>query len=123
MSVAFRRSTACRAFSSSAAALGAKPAVKPASPNFGSGPCKKRPGWSVAALQDGALGRSHRSALGKAKLAECIGTCDGTHTKNPHTAALCLRPCVLYLCHLLSPPPDGPDEAERAGTHTQPHSV
>ena len=51
-------------------------AAKPASPNFGSGPCKKRPGWSVDALQDGALGRSHRSALGKAKLAECIGTYD-----------------------------------------------
>jgi phosphoserine aminotransferase len=62
-----RTVAARRAFSSAP-----KPTAKPASPNFGSGPCKKRPGWSVEALKDGALGRSHRSALGKAKLAECI---------------------------------------------------
>lgn len=53
---------------SSAAADAAKPNAKPDSPNFGSGPCKKRPGWSLDALRDGAYGRSHRSALGKAKL-------------------------------------------------------
>merc|ERR1719450_2068611 len=53
-----------------------KPAVKPACPNFSSGPCAKRPGWSLSALQDGALGRSHRSSLGKKKLEECI---DLTH--------------------------------------------
>jgi phosphoserine aminotransferase len=46
--------------------------VKPSSPDFSSGPCKKRPGWTVDALSDGALGRSHRSALGKAKLKKCI---------------------------------------------------
>ena len=66
-----RGRAASRAFSSSGVTA-AKPAEKPASPNFGSGPCKKRPGWSVDAISDGALGRSHRSALGKAKLAECI---------------------------------------------------
>ena len=54
------------------ASFSAMPAVKPDSPNFGSGPCKKRPGWSPEALADGALGRSHRSALGKAKLKEAI---------------------------------------------------
>jgi len=53
-----------------------KPAVKPACPNFSSGPCAKRPGWRLDALQDAALGRSHRSSVGKRKLEECI---DLTH--------------------------------------------
>lgn len=41
-------------------------------PNFGSGPCSKRPAWSLDALKDAAVGRSHRSALGKEKLALAI---------------------------------------------------
>lgn len=50
-----------------------KPRTKPASPCFSSGPCKKRPGYDlVEALGDAPLGRSHRSKLGKAKLAEAI---------------------------------------------------
>lgn len=50
-----------------------KPAVKPQSACFSSGPCKKRPGYEIAtALADTPLGRSHRSKLGKAKLAEAI---------------------------------------------------
>ncbi len=49
-----------------------KPAVKPVDPRFSAGPTKKRPGWSLDALSDAALGRSHRSALGKAKLKEVI---------------------------------------------------
>ncbi len=48
------------------------PAVRPARPEFSSGPCAKRPGWSPQNLNDAALGRSHRSKLGKAKLAEAI---------------------------------------------------
>ncbi len=49
-----------------------KPAVKPVDPRFSAGPTKKRPGWTLDALSDAALGRSHRSALGKAKLKEVI---------------------------------------------------
>ena len=50
----------------------AKPRSKPARPFFSSGPCAKPPGWSPQSLDISALGRSHRSALGKAKLAEAI---------------------------------------------------
>jgi phosphoserine aminotransferase len=50
----------------------AKPAVRPAVPHFSSGPCAKRPGWSLSALTDAVLGRSHRSKIGKAKLKRAI---------------------------------------------------
>ena len=46
----------------------AMPALRPANPRFSSGPCAKRPGWSLDALSDAALGRSHRAKLGKSKL-------------------------------------------------------
>ena len=46
----------------------AKPALKPANPNFSSGPCAKRPGWSSQALDKALIGRSHRSKDGKARL-------------------------------------------------------
>ncbi len=49
-----------------------KPAIRPNNPNFSSGPCTKRPGWSVDVLKDAFTGRSHRAAGGKAKLAEVI---------------------------------------------------
>ena len=49
-----------------------KPDLRPADPRFSAGPTRKRPGWSLDALSDAALGRSHRSALGKAKLKEVI---------------------------------------------------
>ena len=49
-----------------------KPTAKPVDPRFSAGPTKKRPGWTLDALSDAALGRSHRSALGKAKLKEVI---------------------------------------------------
>lgn len=49
-----------------------RPAKKPANPNFSSGPCAKRPGWTLQALSEAALGRSHRSKPGKAKLREVI---------------------------------------------------
>ncbi|MGE0044701.1 MAG: phosphoserine transaminase [Hyphomonadaceae bacterium] len=50
----------------------AKPALRPADPRFSSGPTKKRPGWTLDALSAAALGRSHRSKEGKAKLKEAI---------------------------------------------------
>jgi phosphoserine aminotransferase len=49
-----------------------KPTTRPRNPNFSSGPCAKRPGWSVGALEDALTGRSHRAKPGKAKLAEVI---------------------------------------------------
>ena len=49
-----------------------KPLARPANPCFSSGPCAKRPGWSLEALRDACLGRSHRSKAGKAKLKEVI---------------------------------------------------
>ncbi|MFD1280821.1 phosphoserine transaminase [Methylobacterium goesingense] len=49
-----------------------RPATRPRVPNFSSGPCTKRPGWSLQALADAPLGRSHRSAIGKAKLKQAI---------------------------------------------------
>lgn len=49
-----------------------KPAIRPSNPLFSSGPCAKRPGWSLDALDGALLGRSHRSKPGKAKLAEAI---------------------------------------------------
>src|SRR6266850_7351648 len=50
----------------------AMPAVRPSVPHFSSGPCAKRPGWSLQALTDALLGRSHRSKIGKAKLKRAI---------------------------------------------------
>ncbi len=49
-----------------------KPAMRPARPEFSSGPCAKRPGWTPQTLSKAVLGRSHRSKLGKTRLQECI---------------------------------------------------
>ncbi len=50
----------------------AKPAVRPQNPNFSSGPCSKRPGFTLAALEGALLGRSHRAKEPKARIAEVI---------------------------------------------------
>ncbi len=49
-----------------------KPSQTPNNPCFSSGPCAKRPGWSLDALKGAAVGRSHRAKIGKSKLAEVI---------------------------------------------------
>ena len=46
--------------------------ARPARPDFSSGPCAKRPGWTPEALKDAAVGRSHRSKLGKKKIVEAV---------------------------------------------------
>ena len=55
----------------------ARPHLRPACPDFSSGPCAKRPGWSLQALSGALLGRSHRAAAPKARLMEVI---DRSHT-------------------------------------------
>ena len=50
----------------------APPAVRPQNPCFSSGPCAKRPGWSLAALESALVGRSHRASAGKKRLQEVI---------------------------------------------------
>jgi len=49
-----------------------RPVALPARPHFSSGPCAKPPGWSPSLLREDTLGRSHRAALGKARLQEAI---------------------------------------------------
>ncbi len=49
-----------------------RPSRRPANPHFSSGPCAKRPAWSLGALGEAVLGRSHRAKAGKARLAEAI---------------------------------------------------
>jgi phosphoserine aminotransferase len=50
----------------------ATPAMRPARPEFSSGPCAKRPGWTPEKLSSAVLGRSHRSKLGKSRLQQAI---------------------------------------------------
>lgn len=54
------------------AALVAKPTVRPNRPEFSSGPCAKRPGWTPDTLKNAVLGRSHRGKPGKARLQAAI---------------------------------------------------
>ncbi|WP_149541256.1 phosphoserine transaminase [Siccirubricoccus phaeus] len=53
-------------------AIATKPELRPANPCFSSGPCAKRPGWTLEALSGALLGRSHRAKEPKARLAEVI---------------------------------------------------
>jgi len=54
------------------ALVAARPELRPANPNFSSGPCAKRPGFALGALGGALLGRSHRAREPKARLAEVI---------------------------------------------------
>jgi phosphoserine aminotransferase len=58
--------------SGSLAKPAAKPVLRPACPNFSSGPCAKHPGWSLSNLKDAVLGRSHRAKPGKDRLKRAI---------------------------------------------------
>ncbi len=49
-----------------------KPALRPANPQFSSGPCAKIPGWTPDLLKTALIGRSHRSGEGKARLKEAV---------------------------------------------------
>ena len=49
-----------------------KPGARPANARFSSGPCTKRPGWSLQKLENAILGRSHRAKSGKSRLKEAI---------------------------------------------------
>ncbi|MCF6197189.1 MAG: phosphoserine transaminase [Emcibacter sp.] len=49
-----------------------KPLQKPANPLFSSGPCAKRPGWTIDNLKNAPLGRSHRAKIGKSRLKQAI---------------------------------------------------
>lgn len=49
-----------------------EPGLRPVNPQFSSGPCAKRPGWTPNALKNAALGRSHRAKLGKSRLKYAI---------------------------------------------------
>jgi len=49
-----------------------KPSSKPDNPNFSSGPCSKRPGWTIDVLKNTPIGRSHRHKVCKERLNEVI---------------------------------------------------
>src|SRR5579862_8112323 len=49
-----------------------KPAKRPANPNFSSGPCAKRPGWTLDALKGALVGRSHRAKPAKARIKQVL---------------------------------------------------
>lgn len=67
------RSTRIQQVLSKTRSFSSQPNIRPKDPRFGSGPCKKRPGYDLAKIMKSApLGRSHRSKLGKGKLKEAI---------------------------------------------------
>ena len=49
-----------------------KPDIRPSNPHFSSGPCSKRPGWTLGGLSEAVLGRSHRASIGKSRLKQAI---------------------------------------------------
>jgi phosphoserine aminotransferase len=66
-----------------------RPATRPQNPFFSSGPCAKRPGWSLDNLKNAMLGRSHRSAAGKSRLKLAIDrTCALLKLPNEYLVAI-----------------------------------
>ena len=78
--------------------MSAMPAVRPQVPHFSSGPCAKRPGWTLQALKDAFLGRSHRAKGGKAKLKRAIEETRAVLAKMDGQARLMAQ--LLYGCGL-----------------------
>ncbi len=67
----------------------ARPSARPGDPRFSSGPCAKPPGWTPQALAGASLGRSHRSAEGKARLKAAIdGTREVLQVPDTHRIAI-----------------------------------
>ena len=60
-----------------------KPTVKPTRPYFSSGPCSKRPGWSLEALNGALVGRSHRAKPAKARIQEVIDKSASARVQQP----------------------------------------
>ena len=67
----------------------AKPALRPRNPRFSSGPCTKHPGWSVDRLKGALVGRYHRAAETKARLALAH---ERTAAQLEHPAEMCGMP-------------------------------
>jgi phosphoserine aminotransferase len=94
----------------------AKPAVRPRHPEFSSGPCKKRPGYSLNTLRTDVLGRSHRSKLGKGRIMKAMedtkrilgvpqeyvcGIVPASDTGAMEMAMVCMCLCVMYVTSML----------------------
>ena len=76
-------------------AITPKPDMRPANPNFSSGPCAKRPGFTLDALSGALLGRNHRAREPKARLAEVIDR-SRAHPRHAGRLAAGHRPRLRY---------------------------
>ena len=100
------------------------PGLRPKSPHFSSGPCAKRPGWSLDVLRDAALGRSHRAKVGKAKLKQAIelNQIIGSRVLVLASVVIALVAPWSVRCALHHPTPpvfDGPDDHNGTRNHDE----